>query len=92
MKMKLNIQRRKMGTDCIESSQGPEKWNWIAKEARPSCAWHVEPLHWTRVTRMTTDQGDLGDEVDQSGQGDEDYQGVQGCIWLYCTVLGCGGL
>ena len=41
-------------------------------------------LAWTRVT---TDQGDLGEEVDQGGQGDEDYLGV-----LYCTVLGCGGL
>ena len=41
---------------------------------------------------MTTDLGDLGDEVDQSGQGDEDYQGVLGCTGLYYTVLGCDGL
>ena len=27
---------------------------------------------------MTTDQGDLDDEVDQSDQGDEDYQDVLG--------------
>ena len=27
---------------------------------------------------MTTNQGDLGDEVDQSDLGDEDYQGVLG--------------
>ena len=44
-------------------------------KTRPSCAWYVGPFYWTRVT---TDQGDLGDEVDQSGQGDEDYQGVLG--------------
>ena len=44
------------------------------------------------MTRVTTDQGDLGDEVDQSGQGDEDYQGVLGCTELYCTVLGTSGL
>ena len=36
---------------------------------------------------MTTDQGDLDDEVDQSDQGDEDYQGVLGCTELYCAVL-----
>ena len=40
-------------------------------ETRPSCAWHVGPLHWTKMTRVTTNQRDLGDEVDQS---DEDYQ------------------
>ena len=37
---------------------------------------------------MTTDQGDLGDEVDQSGQGDEDYQGVLGCICLHFGRFG----
>ena len=41
-----------------------------------------DPLNWTKVARVTTDQGDLDDEVDQSDQGDEDYQGL----------LGCGGL
>ena len=54
----------------------------IPHKTRPSYAWHVRPLHWTRVTRVTrvtTDQCDLGDEVDQSGQGDEDYLGVLGC-------------
>ena len=33
-------------------------------KTRPSCAWHVAPFYW-----VTTDQGDLNDEVDQSGQG-----------------------
>ena len=44
------------------------------------------------MTKVTTEQGDPGDEVDQSGQGDKDYQGVLGCTGLYCTVLGFGGL
>ena len=48
-------------------------------KTRPSCAWHVGPVHWTKMARVTTGQGYLGDEVDQSGQGDEDYQGVLGC-------------
>ena len=30
--------------------------------------------------------------VDQSGQDDEDYQGVLGCTELYCTVLGTSEL
>ena len=51
-------------------------------ETRPSCAWHVGPLHWTKMTRVTTNQRDLGDEVDQ---GDEDYQ-------RYLAVLCCTGL
>ena len=46
-----------------------------------------DPLNWTKVARVTTDQGDLDDEVDQSDQGDEDYQGVLGCTELYCAVL-----
>ena len=37
-------------------------------------------------------QGDFGVVVDQSGQDDEDYQGVLGCTELYCTVLGTSGL
>ena len=49
-----------------------------------------DPLHWINVTRVTTDQCDLGDEVDQSDQGDEDYGGVLGCgTGLYWDVLGC---
>ena len=38
----------------------------------------LDPLHWINVTRVTTDQCDLGDEVDQSDQDDESYQGVLG--------------
>ena len=44
-----------------------------------------DPLHWIRVT---TDQCDLGDEVDQSDQDDDDYQGVLGCGGLKWAVLG----
>ena len=61
-------------------------------KTRPSCARHVRPLHWTWVTRVTTGQGDFGVVVDQSGQDDEDYQGVLGCTELYCTALGTSGL
>ena len=61
-------------------------------KTRPSCARHFRPLHWTWVTRVTTGQGDFGVVVDQSGQDDEDYQGVLGCTELYCTVLGTSGL
>ena len=43
----------------------------------PSYTWHVGPLHWTRVTRVTTNQDDHSDEDDQSDLGDEDYQGDQ---------------
>ena len=25
----------------------------VVKKTRPSCTWHVGPLHWTRVTRAT---------------------------------------
>ena len=47
-----------------------------------------DPLNWTKVTRVTIDhQGDLGDEVDQSDQGDKDYQGVLGCTVRCCVVL-----
>ena len=55
-------------------------------KTRPSYAWYVGPFYWTRVT---TDQGDLGDEVDQSGQGDKDYHVVLGCIGLYWAALHC---
>ena len=45
-----------------------------------------DPLNWTKVTRVTIDhQGDLGDEVDQSDQGDKDYQGVLGCTVRCCA-------
>ena len=41
------------------------------------------------MTRVTTNQHDLGDEVDQ---GDEDYQrywAVLCCTVLYWAILGC---
>ena len=62
---------------------------------RPSCARHVRPLHWTWVTRMTTGQGDFNVVVDQSGQDDEDYQGVVdalSCSALYWALVGCSRL
>lgn len=56
---------------------------------KTSCAWHVGPLELDQGGQVTTDQGYLGDEVDQSDQGDKDYKGVLGCTGLYCAVLGC---
>ena len=51
-----------------------------------------DPLNWTKVTRVTIDhQGDLGDEVDQSDQGDKDCQGVLGCI-VRCYAVLCGAM
>ena len=44
------------------------------------------------MTRVTTGQGDFDIVVDQSGQDDEDNQGVLGCTELYCTVLGTSEL
>ena len=43
------------------------------------------------MTRVTTGQCDFNVVVDQSGQDNEDYQGVLGCTELYCTVLGTSG-